>query len=69
MDKYVTCLEQLRRKFDPLKMFWISLRGISPFMHGVKTSDPLTNTALMLSNFNKGLEFGPHADIRENRCS
>ena len=47
MNKYGTCLEQLMRKFDPLKQLWDLLEvGFSHFVHGVKPPDPLTSTAL-----------------------
>ena len=40
MNKYGTCLEQLMRKFDPLKQLWYLLAvGVSHFVHGVKPPD------------------------------
>jgi len=48
MNKYGTCLEQLMRKFDPLKQLWdfLEVGSCSHFVHGVKPPDPLTSTAL-----------------------
>jgi len=47
MNKYGTCLEQLMRKFDPLKQLWDLLEvGFSHFVHGDKPPNPLTSTAL-----------------------
>jgi len=41
MNKYGTCLEQLMRKFDPLKQMWDLLEvAVSHFMHGVNPMTP-----------------------------
>jgi len=41
MNKYGTCLEQLMRKFDPLKQLWDLLEvGVSHFVHGVNPMTP-----------------------------